>query len=528
MTKTLLMDAFPIRLSLDEGTNGKLVARGEFGRADLATQNGRVYPRAIYEREIKKLQENVSSRRVFGELDHPADGKTKLQRASHVITKLSINEDGIVVGEAEILDTPNGRTLKAILEASAEVGVSSRGFGSTKQASGGQQVVGEDFMLRTFDFVADPAMKSAYPGIFTEDIDEDFMSASSLEESFPELAQQLRKDERERVEKALSMMLDQQQEVAEESMKVKLRDEFGRRLVEQMSALREDVEGSVRDELCEDPEVAGAKAVLGKIAEMVSVFSASCDPDMAALQDALKAKDLEVSKIAEDLDHAKGVARQAIFRAQMETTIGGHSRHDSIVELIGDPSSFESLDELRERIEVVMSEMDDLGEVAESSLAGENEELRGRLKSNLANFKSDRQKYKAQIEELTDQLEQALTVGESLRVETEKAQRLAEESDLRAYKAEGTRGHTNSSRLMDLLEGVDNLDAVDRIIKNSGSRRVKDSNLESVRNRLRGTTRDASKALNEEKERQVGPSSVFGDMSMGDFMSLAGINSGKP
>ena len=92
MTKSLLMDAFAIRLSLDEGTEGKVIARGEFGRADLATQNRRVYPKPIYGREIKRLQANVGKRRVFGELDHPADGKTKLQRASHVITKLSMND----------------------------------------------------------------------------------------------------------------------------------------------------------------------------------------------------------------------------------------------------------------------------------------------------------------------------------------------------------------------------------------------------------------------------------------------------
>jgi hypothetical protein len=106
MSKKLIIDAVPIALSLEENDNGKYVAKGEFGRCDLATQNGRVYPRKVYEREVKKLQETIKRRRMFGELDHPADGKTKLQRVSHLITNLSIEGDGRILGEAEILDTP--------------------------------------------------------------------------------------------------------------------------------------------------------------------------------------------------------------------------------------------------------------------------------------------------------------------------------------------------------------------------------------------------------------------------------------
>jgi hypothetical protein len=181
MSKQLLIDATPIKLSLQE-SEGKTVARGEFARCDVPTQNGRTYPRGVYEREIKKLQESVNSRRAFGELDHPEDGKTKLSRVSHVITKLEIDKNGVVIGEAEILNTPNGQTLKAILDSGAEVGVSSRGFGSTRSLPDGSQMVGEDFTLRSFDFVADPAMKCAYPQIFSEDVDTDFPAGVDLDE----------------------------------------------------------------------------------------------------------------------------------------------------------------------------------------------------------------------------------------------------------------------------------------------------------------------------------------------------------
>ena len=146
--KSLLIDAMPITLSLVEGDDGdKVVARGEFARCDVPTQNGRKYSRALYEREVAKLQDAIKRRRMFGELDHPADGKTMLQRVSHIVTKLEVADDGRVIGEAEILDTPTGKTLKAILAAGAEAGVSSRGFGSTKSLKDGTTEVGDDFVL---------------------------------------------------------------------------------------------------------------------------------------------------------------------------------------------------------------------------------------------------------------------------------------------------------------------------------------------------------------------------------------------
>ncbi len=62
-----------------------MVARGEFGRWGVATQNGRIYSESLMGREIKRLNEDLKSRRVLGELDHPSDGKTSLKRVSHVV-----------------------------------------------------------------------------------------------------------------------------------------------------------------------------------------------------------------------------------------------------------------------------------------------------------------------------------------------------------------------------------------------------------------------------------------------------------
>lgn len=166
MSKQLLTDVMPVRFQIqeDNANTGRLVARGEFARADVPTANRRVYPSRIWKKQIQKIQEDMVKRRTLGELDHPSDGKTKLQRVSHVITGLEIQEDGTVVGELEVIEgTPNGDTLAAIIRSNCEVGVSSRGYGSVRQDAEGNDVVQDDFNFMTFDAVADPAVTSSYP-----------------------------------------------------------------------------------------------------------------------------------------------------------------------------------------------------------------------------------------------------------------------------------------------------------------------------------------------------------------------------
>jgi hypothetical protein len=170
MKRTLVDMAGSIKLQLTESAEGgkHLIARGEFGRADVPTQNRRVYPRKIWEREIQRINEAMASGKVLGELDHPADGKTSLKRVSHIMTGLHMQDDGVIIGEAKILDNEYGRQLRSILEAGGAIGVSSRGMGSTNMGEDGSEVVQDDYQYMTHDFVADPAVLTSYPKFQTE------------------------------------------------------------------------------------------------------------------------------------------------------------------------------------------------------------------------------------------------------------------------------------------------------------------------------------------------------------------------
>lgn len=165
----LLVDTTPLSITLEEANGGKkLIARGEFARSDTPTANKRLYRRSLWEREVSKLQKRIEERRVFGEADHPADGKTSINRISHVLTNLYIDEDGILIGEAEILPTERGKNLEAILKSGCKLGVSSRGTGTLKSLKTGIDEVQEDYSLNTFDFVVDPANVTSYPDIVSE------------------------------------------------------------------------------------------------------------------------------------------------------------------------------------------------------------------------------------------------------------------------------------------------------------------------------------------------------------------------
>jgi hypothetical protein len=75
------------------------------------------------------------------------------------------------MGKIEILPTPSGNILKALIESNIKVGVSSRGMGSLKQV-GEMLEVQDDFELLAWDFVSTPSN----PGSFMTPINEGLSS----------------------------------------------------------------------------------------------------------------------------------------------------------------------------------------------------------------------------------------------------------------------------------------------------------------------------------------------------------------
>ena len=144
----------------DGTTNYKI--RGIFMQAEQMNRNKRTYPLSVLESEVKRYnKEYVNKNRAFGELGHPDGPTVNLDRVSHMITKLD-QEKNDFVGEAKILNTPNGKIVRELISAGATLGVSSRGMGSLTPTRNGS-VVGNDYYLSTAgDIVADPSAPNAF------------------------------------------------------------------------------------------------------------------------------------------------------------------------------------------------------------------------------------------------------------------------------------------------------------------------------------------------------------------------------
>jgi hypothetical protein len=142
--------------------NKSLVVKGVIQRAEAKNQNGRIYPKEILMREIKKyIAGPVRERRALGELDHPESSVINLQNVSHNVTKIKMVGDD-VYGEVEILSTPAGNILKELFRNGITVGISSRGMGSVQESGNGTVEVQDDFELLCWDFVSTPSTHGAY------------------------------------------------------------------------------------------------------------------------------------------------------------------------------------------------------------------------------------------------------------------------------------------------------------------------------------------------------------------------------
>lgn len=138
---------------------------GLFQECDKENANGRIYPFSVMKQAVQNIQEDISSRAVIGELDHPVDAKIHLDRISHLVTKIWM-EGKKVYGEAEILDNqPHGACLRGLFERNVRTGISSRGVGDMELTESGNgkesYTVLDGYAFITWDAVCEPSVRGA-------------------------------------------------------------------------------------------------------------------------------------------------------------------------------------------------------------------------------------------------------------------------------------------------------------------------------------------------------------------------------
>lgn len=509
----LLIDTIPVGFHLEESTDangaktGKVIARGEYALTNIATSNKRLYRERLWNREIGSMSEAMEDRRVYGELDHPADGRTKLARVSHLLTKLTIKGTQ-VVGESEILDTPNGRILKTILQAGGKVGVSSRGYGSTKTIAGGVEEVQDDFKLHTFDFVADPATKTAYPDIFHEErqhIQEAEMELTldMLKKDYPGLVEELTRQGRDQAlnESTAAQSRDLHEAVttavteAEDRTERRMREKFSGELRRHVERIDEAATERVRSELLSDPEVAGAKQIVERIASMVASFGTPIvhkqemmekEAEIESLKGDVAERELEVQASKRQSEEMASIAREATYRLHLERTLRSDDARDAIVKLIGDVTQYKTVEDMDSRVDAIRKELTSAKTEHDKSQVIEPGE-RDKVESRFAEMEARLQQAEARASEAEEKKAKAETLAK-------KAMDVAESAQLAVYIESRVAGHKDADTLRALCEDVTTEAQVDRLVDryNPTSRRTPDSDETArVRARMgRGKQRD--------------------------------------
>lgn len=418
----LLVDSMPISLSLVEDgmDGGKLVVRGEFARSDVPTENKRVYPRSLWEREINRLTSAMNERKLFGELDHPNDGRTQLQRASHIVTGMNVNEDGTILGEAEVLDTARGRDLKAMLSAGCKVGVSSRGYGSTRTNDKGEEVVQEDYNLVTYDFVAEPADATAYPDVFSEQ-KESKMGSEAQKEADQEKAKQFAAA----VEAGAGGTSEDQAK------------QFEADILANLGKLSAEAREKIRAEMLSDPGVGRAKEAVEQIKDILrpfvlpedaqSVVKAK-DEEIGRLHTALKERDLKLKEATQQIENLAGLAREAGFKFYLERSLQGNPDKAVIVQTLGDLSQFEDADALKAKVnEIIGTFSKRREEEAKAKAAAEarEKERQEALKAEQQRSYQTEQQLKDEVMKLSEALEKSLEANKQTAVQLYTERRIA-------------------------------------------------------------------------------------------------------
>lgn len=479
--KLLIDPASSIRIQLQESSSGNtkfLTARGEFGRADVPTQNRRTYPRKVWQREIQRIQEAIRAGKVLGHLDHPADGKTSLKHVSHIITALEMLDDGQIVGEAKILDNEHGRQLRSILEANGAVGISSRGLGSTLPGEGGNEIVQEDYTYITHDFVVDPAVITSYPSFKYEVRWVDPASVISevsvpkeeemkVESKKVEQVESTEKAPEAAVEEAAVQACEKPESVekseeaapAPEVKEESIKQEPKYTLEEAKAQLRLDPDFAAAIVIAEDVkkfEGLGGKFISlkeheEKVASLEKTISES-NQKISTLEESL----VSVSKVSKKLGLALRLSEQKVKmepsdRALLETMVGDVTKYETI----------ESLDEAVSKAEIAIKT---------------KREIEERAKRELDTMKQVIESHKKEIEELNKSL--------SEQMENRK------KDALRIYAESLLRTHPSASKLIPLCEGKSK-EEIDQIVESHKVSTAQASDFEAVRRRFskfRGTT----------------------------------------
>lgn len=354
------------------------------------TRNGRKYDEELWDRTFSDpiVKEYFDNGGIPGELGHPSD------REETDPTKIAImmrkppekGKDGLLVGTWDILDTPNGRILKTLVDYGYKIGISSRGNGDTYDGPDGEETVQEDtYDFQAFDAVLLPAVKAARLTPIAEGLN----SGKTLHQRLSEQLQSSSEGDKAVMEETLKELnIDCPPERA---------DNIGGKAVSE-SERAVQAEGGATD--------GGPSAAVRSLQEALKAKS-ELEARVVSLQRQLAVGDAKVSELSEELTRFRGVS--ANLSAQTEKFRKRSDEADSLTRELAE--SRKTVQEQAKRISYLVEARkasEESGRKLNESVASKSREA----DSLREGFASERKSMQAEIAKLNESLAGAKADGE--------------------------------------------------------------------------------------------------------------------
>lgn len=153
----------PLNFQVEQAVNennehsDSIVLTGLFTSFNTKNRNGRIYESADFLPHVEALREQIESKRLLGELDHPHGFEISLGNVSHVVESLEFDpQQNAIVGKIRLLNTNAGKQAQALVRDGIPLNISSRAAGTVDE-SGHVKLQ----QLFTYDLVADPGFANA-------------------------------------------------------------------------------------------------------------------------------------------------------------------------------------------------------------------------------------------------------------------------------------------------------------------------------------------------------------------------------
>jgi hypothetical protein len=316
LTETLFS---PLQLT-EEDEQGYYHAKLLCTRGDFVNGNGRVYPMAIWEREIPRVKDLITKGRFIGLADHPSGGFFGAG-ASIVNTVIKFDDLRIegreVWGDVTIIPTSKGKDVIEIAKAGVQIGASTRGRGSMNTPEDGytdpdgvvHQNVGvvdtESYKFDAVDLVLQPSVDDAGMYRFEQLNDDDIEQLQDVLFAHIE----------ERVSEPLQakiMELEELLEAAGETIRVM--EEDGEEAVQLMDNFTADLAKRQNTIVEQEQMVGELNERLGQLVEE----NHALDTENAALESTLTASNSRNAALLYLLERTKGEKFSALLVEELK------------------------------------------------------------------------------------------------------------------------------------------------------------------------------------------------------------------